>query len=233
MCQKHCGLESWVMPTWFPGSSSLWSGSCFPCDLNSMCSSCSDRRNTWNQTLKAHWGSGCRLPTSWSCSQGQELRILSVVQSLSCVRLFETPWTAAHQTSLSLTISWSLLKLMSIEVSDAFQLFNRPCSTIVFTTEKYPHFSWPIMDMNLGELQKMVRDREAWRAVVYEVPKSQTQLDNWTTTTCSSNPQCSKVNYTYNLTNLIYKTVSSKLSIKSSQLSFKMGKEDTWMNNNK
>ena len=104
------------MPTWFPGSSSLWSGSCFPCDLNSMCSSCSDRRNTWNQTLKAHWGSGCRLPTSWSCSQGQELRILSVVQSLSCVRLFETPWTAAHQTSLSLTISWSLLKLMSIEL---------------------------------------------------------------------------------------------------------------------
>ena len=34
---------------------------------------------------------------------------------LSCVRLFETPWTAAHQASLSITISWSFLKLMSIE----------------------------------------------------------------------------------------------------------------------
>ena len=40
---------------------------------------------------------------------------LVVVQSLSCVRLFAIPWTAAHQASLSFTISWSLLKLMSIE----------------------------------------------------------------------------------------------------------------------
>ena len=39
----------------------------------------------------------------------------SSVQSLSCVRLFATPRTAAHQASLSITDSWSLLKLMSIE----------------------------------------------------------------------------------------------------------------------
>ena len=39
----------------------------------------------------------------------------SSVQSLSCVRLFVTPWTAACQASLSITNSWSLLKLMSIE----------------------------------------------------------------------------------------------------------------------
>ena len=38
-----------------------------------------------------------------------------VVQSLSCVHLFVTPWTAAQQTSLSFTISPSLLKLMPIE----------------------------------------------------------------------------------------------------------------------
>ena len=37
------------------------------------------------------------------------------VQSLSCVLLFVTPWTAACQASLFFTISWSLLKLMSIE----------------------------------------------------------------------------------------------------------------------
>ena len=37
------------------------------------------------------------------------------VQSLSHVRLFVTPWTAAHQASLSITNSRSLLKLMSIE----------------------------------------------------------------------------------------------------------------------
>ena len=34
---------------------------------------------------------------------------------LSCVRLFATPWTAVHQASLSITHSWSILKLMSIE----------------------------------------------------------------------------------------------------------------------
>ena len=39
----------------------------------------------------------------------------SSVQSLSHVQLFETPWTTAHQASLSITNSWSLLKLMSIE----------------------------------------------------------------------------------------------------------------------
>ena len=39
----------------------------------------------------------------------------SSVQSLSRLRLFVTPWTAACQASLSITNSWSLLKLMSIK----------------------------------------------------------------------------------------------------------------------
>ena len=39
----------------------------------------------------------------------------SSVQSLICVRPFETPWTAAHQASVSITKSWNLLKLMYIE----------------------------------------------------------------------------------------------------------------------
>ena len=37
------------------------------------------------------------------------------IQSLSRFRLFATPWTATHQASLSITNSWSLLKLTSIE----------------------------------------------------------------------------------------------------------------------
>ena len=40
---------------------------------------------------------------------------INSVQSLNHVRLFATPWTAAHQASLSITNSWRLLKLMSIE----------------------------------------------------------------------------------------------------------------------
>ena len=38
-----------------------------------------------------------------------------VVQFLSRLQLFATPWTAAHQASQSLTISWSLLRFMFIE----------------------------------------------------------------------------------------------------------------------
>ena len=41
--------------------------------------------------------------------------LFSSVQLLICVRLFATPWTAARQASLSITNSWSLLKLMSME----------------------------------------------------------------------------------------------------------------------
>ena len=41
---------------------------------------------------------------------------ITVVQLFSCVQLFVTPWTAAHQASLSFTIFWSLLKLMTIEL---------------------------------------------------------------------------------------------------------------------
>ena len=40
----------------------------------------------------------------------------SSVQSLSCVQLFATPWTTAHQASLSFTNPWTLLKLMSIKL---------------------------------------------------------------------------------------------------------------------
>ena len=43
------------------------------------------------------------------------LYAFSSVQSLSRVRLFATPWIAAHQASLSITNSWNSLKLMSFE----------------------------------------------------------------------------------------------------------------------
>ena len=41
------------------------------------------------------------------------------------------------------------------------------------------------MDMNLGELQEMVTDREAWRAAVQGVVKSWKQFGDWTLTTYS------------------------------------------------
>ena len=76
-----------------------------------------------------------------------------VVQSFSCVQLFATPWTAAHQASLSLTISWSLLKLVSIELVMpsnhlvlCHPLLLLPLifpSIRVFSNESALHISWP------------------------------------------------------------------------------------------
>ena len=43
------------------------------------------------------------------------MKTLSSVQSLSRVRLFATPWTEAHQASLSITISWSSPRLTSVK----------------------------------------------------------------------------------------------------------------------
>ena len=50
------------------------------------------------------------------CNYWQSIPLFSSMQSLSCVRLFATPWTAAHQASLFITNSRSLLKLISIEL---------------------------------------------------------------------------------------------------------------------
>ena len=52
---------------------------------------------------------------SYNLSQFVQLEAAVVVQLLIRVRLFVTPWTAAFQAFLSFIISWSLLKLMSIE----------------------------------------------------------------------------------------------------------------------
>ena len=59
------------------------------------------------------------------------------VQSLSHVRLFATPLTAAHQASLSITNSWSLLKLMSIEsVMPSNHLIL--CHPLLFLPSSFP-----------------------------------------------------------------------------------------------
>ena len=80
-------------------------------------------------------------------------RTLSSVQSLSRVRLFVTPWTAAHQGSLSITNSWSLLKLLSIEsvVPSNHHILCHPLlllpsifpSIRVFSSESVLRIRWP------------------------------------------------------------------------------------------
>ena len=77
----------------------------------------------------------------------------SSVQSLSHVRVFVTPWTAAHHISLSITNSWSLLKLMSIALVMSSNPLILCCSLLlrlsifpsiwVFTNESVIHIRWP------------------------------------------------------------------------------------------
>ena len=75
-----------------------------------------------------------------------------VVQLLSHVRLFATPWTAAHQASLSFTMSQSLLKIMSIELlmpsnhlilCHPLHLPSDFLSIRVFFNESAFHIRWP------------------------------------------------------------------------------------------
>ena len=80
-------------------------------------------------------------------------QIVDAVQSLSCVRLFVTPWTAALQASLTFTISGSLLKLMSVEsvMPSNHLILYHPLlllpsifpSIRVFSNELALHIRWP------------------------------------------------------------------------------------------
>ena len=67
----------------------------------------------------------------------------SSVQSLSCVRLFATPWTAAHQASLYIIISRSSPKLMCIELvmSDSCES-SRWCRPVI-SSSVIPFSSYP------------------------------------------------------------------------------------------
>ena len=77
----------------------------------------------------------------------------SSVESLCPVQLFVTPWTAARQASLSITNSWSLLKLMSFELVMPCNHLILCCPLLppplifpsirVFSNESVLHIRWP------------------------------------------------------------------------------------------
>ena len=69
------------------------------------------RRVVWISWWQWNWRELGRIRIHFESTINQ----FSSVQSLSHVWLFLTPWTAVHQASPSITNSWSLLKLMSIE----------------------------------------------------------------------------------------------------------------------
>ena len=84
---------------------------------------------------------------------GHFLRMISSVQSLSRLRLFVTPWTAAHQASLSITNTRSSLKLMSTKsvMTSSHLILHHPLlllprippSIRAFSNESTLHMRWP------------------------------------------------------------------------------------------
>ena len=93
------------------------------------------------------------LMSAPNTSNNKTATTFSSVQLLSHVQLFATPWTAACQASLSITNSWSLFKLMSIEsvmpsnhliLCRSLLLSPSMFPTIrVFSNESVLHVRWP------------------------------------------------------------------------------------------
>ena len=94
------------------------------------CSYLENPRNggTWSAAVFGVSQSWTRLERLSSSSSSRPVQ-LSYSQSLSCVRLFVTPWTAAHQASLSITNSW--LKFMSIK---SVMPFNHLFSVVLLSS---------------------------------------------------------------------------------------------------
>ena len=95
----------------------------------SWCSGRWSKGRWWWLLMRTHVGAGLWASSNAGVRLKEPPQFLpldsskfSSIQWLSCVWLFQTPWTAAHQASLSITNSWSLLKLMTIDwIGDAIQ----------------------------------------------------------------------------------------------------------------
>ena len=117
-----------------------------------------------------------------------------VVQSLSCVRLFATPWTASHQAFLSFTISWSLLKLMSTasmipsnylilchhflllpSIFPSIRVFSNE-SALHIRWQKYQSFSFSISPSN--EYSGLISFRMNWLGLLAVQETLQSLLQN-------------------------------------------------------
>ena len=101
------------------------------------------------------------------------LSYLSSVQLLNHVWLFPIPWTAAHQASLTITNSWSLLKLMSIELvmpsnhlilCGPLRLLPSSFPSIrLFSNELAFHIRWPkYWSFSINEYSGLISFRINW-----------------------------------------------------------------------
>ena len=131
--------------------------------------------------------------SSLSASRVVSSAYLRLLMFLPTIRLLRVPWTARSNQSVLKEINPELeglmLKLKLQYLSHLMQRADSLEKTLLFIkTEGKRRRGWQrirwldsmtnSMDMNLSKLQEIVKDREAWRAAVHEVTKSQTGLSD-------------------------------------------------------
>ena len=106
----------------------------------------------WIKLWQSHYKFCCLVHKNLLCQQILKTHAVSSVQPFSCVRLFATPWTTAHQASLSITNSCSFFKFMSIELmmpsNNLIPCYPLLLSVLRIRWPKYWSFSFRISPSN-------------------------------------------------------------------------------------
>ena len=110
-------------------------------------------RGAWQATVsqraRHEWSDlACTHTQTIMISSGRKNNINVVVQLLSCVWLFVTLWTAACQASLCFTISWSLLKFLSIALQHSL------ASLVAQMVKNLPLCGMPGLDPWVGKIPR-------------------------------------------------------------------------------